>query len=100
MTTQIVGSKEMSETERGQMQDQSPSSVYAKTQPEIPNVSPPNVVVPGLDHRDTIGARTSGSEPYRDPWHANPSTSQSSPAGKVPHNNLPLTRPATPGNAA
>ena len=98
MTTQFVSSKEKSQISRGQTQDQSPSSVYDKTLPEIANVSPPNAVVPGLDHRDTIGARTSGSEPLREPWNAIRTSSSGSPGGKVPDNHRPVTWPTTPGS--
>jgi hypothetical protein len=56
----VVGSRFKSQTGRGQMQDTGPSSTRAKALPPIENFSVPNVVVPGLDYADTVGAHTHG----------------------------------------
>ena len=47
--TEFVGSKAKSQTARGQMQDQTPSSTREKTLPIIPAVAPKQVAVPSGD---------------------------------------------------
>ena len=93
MAEEIVGSNFKAQRGRGQNQDASPSSVTAKSFAQIPNVSPPNAVVPGIDHQDTLEFIKGGPA---DPPHMNnehPRTSDTgSPGGKVPSNDRPVTK--------
>jgi hypothetical protein len=64
--------------------------------PNIPAVSPPGAIVPGLDSQDTLAHRTRGAPvPHS---HSEPrGPSSGSPGGVVPGNDRPVTKPATPG---
>ncbi len=87
MGNEYVGSKEKSQTSRGGMSDQGPSSTTAKSLPPIKNVGIANPVVPGLGYNDTIGARTE-AQPIT-PAHG--ATSRIAPGG--PGKNFGATNP-------
>ena len=93
MSTDILGSNEPAKNGYGQNGDKTPSSITG-SKPNIPNVSPPSAVVPGLDERDTIGERTSGHEPLKTSPRG---PADGSPGGTVPSNARPVTQPAATG---
>ena len=98
MSIDVVGSKEKSQTSRGTMQDQTPSSTRAKSLPPIKDVGQPNIDVPGTNHQDTLGFIKGGpaDRPHMNNEHPRTS-SDGSPGGTVPSNNRPVTKPAAPG---
>jgi hypothetical protein len=99
MSTDIVGSKEKSQTTRGGMQDQTPSSTTAKSLSSIKDFGQPNIDVPGIDHQDTLGFVRSGpADPAHDHF-ANRTEGSGSPSGKVGPVTRPVTKPAAKGNA-
>jgi hypothetical protein len=98
MTEEIVGSHLKSERGRGQNQDQTGSSTTAKSLPQIPNVSPPNAIVPGLDAQDTLAHRTSGApQPHTNNEHPRAVDDGSPGVTSIPENGRPVTRSAPPG---
>jgi hypothetical protein len=98
MTEDIVGSHLKSQRGRGQNQDQTGSFTAAKSLPEVPNVSPPNAVLPTNRGADTTAdlSKIKGTKATHDSMRAR-GLDDGSPGSKVPDNDRPVTRQATPG---
>jgi hypothetical protein len=93
---EIVGSRMKSQRARGQAQDQTGVTVpNTKALPEIPNVSPPNAVLPANRGADTTLDKSKKPTPaVTRGMHAN----TGSPSGKVGANERPSSVPAPKGS--
>jgi hypothetical protein len=98
MTEDVVGSHLKSQRGRGQNQDQTGVTTNKALDP-IPNVSPPNAVLPANRGADTTAVlnKTKGTKGVHDSM-GHRAADEGSPGGPVGSNNRPVTKPATSGN--